>query len=79
MRDFKRIDRRNPSMTLNGALLDLYHKDPLGWGGAPGRLRPRRGWRRNTPYLEVNMKKREPPPCRTQKAMAGHSRNSTRS
>ena len=32
MRDFKRINRRNPSMTLNGALLDLYHKDLLGGG-----------------------------------------------
>ena len=32
MRDFQRIDRRNPSTTLNGALLDLYHKDLLGGG-----------------------------------------------
>ena len=36
MRDFRRIDDRNPSMRLNEALMDLYHKDLLGGGHLDG-------------------------------------------
>ena len=32
LREFKRVDRVNPNMMLNGMLLDLYHEDLLGGG-----------------------------------------------
>ena len=41
MREAKRVDRVTPNMTLNGALMDLYHEDLF--GGAPGQPRSGRG------------------------------------